>query len=141
MITSNVAGLVDFYRHVLGIEPRTGSDRYEEFSNRIIRLPTSHFSQSRREVGHPRPRRGSTEIIRLQKSTSPKTGETHSTPALRLVAQGRHGAPLCDREYARLQSMVKTWVKSPTNQPWGARSIYFVIRMGIWVDFFVPVAR
>jgi catechol 2,3-dioxygenase-like lactoylglutathione lyase family enzyme len=41
-----------------------------------------------------------------------------------------------DREYQRLQGLVKTWVKPPTTQPWGTRSIYFRDPDGNLVDFF-----
>jgi uncharacterized glyoxalase superfamily protein PhnB len=43
-----------------------------------------------------------------------------------------------DREYQRLQGLVTQWVKSPTTQPWGTRSIYFRDPDGNLVDFFVP---
>jgi catechol 2,3-dioxygenase-like lactoylglutathione lyase family enzyme len=43
-----------------------------------------------------------------------------------------------DQEFARLQGMVKTWVKPPTTQPWGTRSIYFRDPDGNLVDFFTP---
>lgn len=45
-----------------------------------------------------------------------------------------------DTEYARLKGVVKTWVKGPTTQPWGTRSIYFRDPDGNLVDFFA-VAR
>lgn len=41
-----------------------------------------------------------------------------------------------DAEYQRLQGIVKTWVKPPTTQPWGTRSIYFRDPDGNLVDFF-----
>ena len=43
-----------------------------------------------------------------------------------------------DREYARLQGLVRVWVKPPTTQPWGTRSIYFRDPDGNLVDFFTP---
>jgi len=42
-----------------------------------------------------------------------------------------------DAEYARLRDFVK-WVKPPTTQPWGMRSIYFRDPDGNLVDFFAP---
>jgi uncharacterized glyoxalase superfamily protein PhnB len=44
-----------------------------------------------------------------------------------------------DREYRRLQGLVKTWVKPPTTQPWGTRSIHFRDPDGNLVDFYTPV--
>lgn len=41
-----------------------------------------------------------------------------------------------DQEYSRLQGVVKVWVKPPTTQPWGTRSIYFRDPDGNLVDFF-----
>ena len=43
-----------------------------------------------------------------------------------------------DQEYGRLQSLVKIWVKPPTTQPWGTRSIYFRDPDGNLVDFYTP---
>lgn len=43
-----------------------------------------------------------------------------------------------DEEYARLHGLVKQWVKGPTTQPWGTRSIYFRDPDGNLVDFFTP---
>jgi uncharacterized glyoxalase superfamily protein PhnB len=43
-----------------------------------------------------------------------------------------------DAEYMRLQGLVKIWVKPPTTQPWGTRSIYFRDPDGNLVDFFTP---
>jgi uncharacterized glyoxalase superfamily protein PhnB len=44
-----------------------------------------------------------------------------------------------DKEYAKLQNIVTTWVKPPTTQPWGTRSIYFRDPDGNLVNFFTPV--
>jgi catechol 2,3-dioxygenase-like lactoylglutathione lyase family enzyme len=41
-----------------------------------------------------------------------------------------------DREYRRLRNVVKIWVKPPTTQPWGTRSIYFRDPDGNLVDFY-----
>lgn len=43
-----------------------------------------------------------------------------------------------DFEYSRLQPLVRTWVKPPTTQPWGTRSIYFRDPDENLVDFFSP---
>jgi uncharacterized glyoxalase superfamily protein PhnB len=43
-----------------------------------------------------------------------------------------------DREYRRLQSLVKVRVKLPTTQPWGTRSIYFRDPDGDLIDFYAP---
>ena len=48
-----------------------------------------------------------------------------------------------DAEYQRLQGVVKVWVKPPTTQPWGTRSIYFRDPDGNLVDFdaLVPTSQ
>jgi uncharacterized glyoxalase superfamily protein PhnB len=46
-----------------------------------------------------------------------------------------------DLEYARLQGLVKTWVKPPTTQSWGTRSIYFRDPDGNLVDFYAPAKK
>ena len=59
------------------------------------------------------------------------------------IAAANHSAILefrvtdVDRKYQRLQPLVKVWVKPPTTQPWGTRSIYFRDPDGNLVDFFM----
>ncbi|HEX8878432.1 MAG TPA: VOC family protein [Candidatus Acidoferrum sp.] len=43
------------------------------------------------------------------------------------------------KEYKRLQTIVTTWVKVPTTQPRGTRSIYFRDPDGNLVNFFTPL--
>jgi uncharacterized glyoxalase superfamily protein PhnB len=42
-----------------------------------------------------------------------------------------------DEEYRRLKNIVKSWVKPPSTQPWGTRSIYFRDPDGNLVDFYM----
>lgn len=44
-----------------------------------------------------------------------------------------------DAEYLRLKGLVKNWVRAPTTQPWGTRSIYFRDPDGNLVDFYSSV--
>jgi len=44
-----------------------------------------------------------------------------------------------DQEYARLQKIVRDWVKPPTTQSWGTRSIYFRDPDGNLIDFYTWV--
>jgi catechol 2,3-dioxygenase-like lactoylglutathione lyase family enzyme len=44
-----------------------------------------------------------------------------------------------DQEYRKLQSLVRVWVKPPSTQPWGTRSIYFRDPDGNLVDFYAPI--
>ncbi|MBV8898421.1 MAG: VOC family protein [Acidobacteriaceae bacterium] len=45
-----------------------------------------------------------------------------------------------DSEYKRLQGVVPVWVKGPTTQVWGTRSIYFRDPDGNLVDFWMPTS-
>lgn len=44
-----------------------------------------------------------------------------------------------DSEHARLRALSIDWVKTPSTQPWGNRSIYFRDPDGNLVNFFTPV--
>jgi catechol 2,3-dioxygenase-like lactoylglutathione lyase family enzyme len=44
-----------------------------------------------------------------------------------------------DGEYERLQTMEIEWVKPPTTQPWGNRSIYFRDPDGNLINFYARV--
>ena len=45
-----------------------------------------------------------------------------------------------DQEYERLQSLSVEWVKPPTTQPWGNRSIYFRDPDGNLINFYARVS-
>ncbi len=63
---------------------------------------------------------------------SAKSGENHSAILEFKVND-------VDQEYTRLHEFVQVWVKGPTNQPWGTRSIYFRDPDGNLVDFFTTL--
>jgi len=112
LITNDVDGLVAFYEPVLQIKAeRTGKD-YAEFHTGTSVLAI--FSAAAQEQYIP---------------GSAIAANNHS-----LVLEFRVSD--VDGEYRRLQSLVKTWVKPPTTQPWGTRSIYFRDPDGNLVDFF-----
>lgn len=115
LITSDVNRLTAFYAKVLKTEPeKTGSD-YAEFRTGAGVLAI--FSAEAQEKYIP----GST-----------KPGENHSAILEFKVSD-------VDQEYARLHDVVSIWVKGPTNQPWGTRSIYFRDPDGNLVDFFTTL--
>ncbi|HYK34506.1 VOC family protein [Alloacidobacterium sp.] len=112
LITNDVNRLTDFYAKVLKIRPeRTGKD-YVEFHTGVGVLAI--FSAEAQEKYIP---------------GSARADENHSA-----ILQFKVGD--VDQEYARLHDIVQTWVKGPTNQPWGTRSIYFRDPDGNLVDFF-----
>jgi catechol 2,3-dioxygenase-like lactoylglutathione lyase family enzyme len=115
LITNDVNRLTAFYSRVLKTEPeKTGSD-YVEFRTGTGVLAI--FSAEAQEKYIP----GST-----------KPGENHSAILEFKVSD-------VDQEYTRLHAFVQTWVKGPTNQPWGTRSIYFRDPDGNLVDFFTTL--
>ena len=115
LITNDVTRLVEFYRRVLLIPPKTASTEYADFPTGVGVLAI--FSAKAQEKYIP----GSAE------------------PASNRSAILEFRVDDVDKEYARLKGLVKDWVKPPTNQPWGTRSIYFRDPDGNLVDFFAPI--
>ena len=112
IVTSDVKGLVAFYEQVLKSKAKWSGDSYAEFPTGVGVLAI--FSSAAQEQYIP-------------KATEP--GKNRSVILEFKVAD-------VDREYARLQNFVKVWVKAPTTQPWGTRSIYFRDPDGNLVDFY-----
>ncbi len=114
LVTSRVKDLVEFYKRVLGVEARTSGDEYAEFPTGVGVLALfSAEAQERYIPGSAQPAQNRSVILEFR------------------VAD-------VDREYQRLRAFVKSWVKGPTNQPWGTRSIYFRDPDGNLVDFWMP---
>jgi catechol 2,3-dioxygenase-like lactoylglutathione lyase family enzyme len=114
LITNNVNRLVQFYEPVLALKAQKSGDDYAEFRTDVAVLAIfSAAAQENYIPGSAVPAANKSMILEFQ------------------VAD-------VDKEYARLQSLVKTWVKPPTTQPWGTRSLYFRDPDGNLVDFFVP---
>lgn len=116
LITGDVKKLGAFYALVLQIEPRKTGDDYLEFHTSAGTLAL--FSADAQERYIP---------------GSAKPGQNHSA-----ILEFKVGN--VDQEYARLHALVKVWVKGPSTQPWGTRSIYFRDPDGNLVDFFTPAA-
>ena len=116
LITNDVNRLAAFYAQVLQMQPRKADETYVDFRTGTGVLAL--FSAEAQEKYIPG-------------STMP--GENHSAILEFRVSD-------VDQEYARLHDVVKQWVKAPTTQPWGTRSIYFRDPDGNLVDFFAPVA-
>jgi uncharacterized glyoxalase superfamily protein PhnB len=101
LITNDVSGLVDFYTRVLRTPAKTTGNDYAEFHTEGAVLAI--FSADAQEKYIP---------------GSAQAASNRSAILEFEVAD-------VDLEYARLRSVVKTWMKTPTNQPWGTRSFYF----------------
>src|SRR5262249_14661495 len=100
IVTDDIDALCAFYRAVLEIEPRT-SDGYAEF-------PTDGGALSlwsRQEAEHEAP------------------GAVHSGANRSIMLEFQVAD--ADEQYARLQRLNIDWVKPPSTQAWGNRSIYF----------------
>ena len=111
VISEDVKRLVGFYETILEQKATWSGDDYAEFRGGAGVLAI--FSSSAQEKYIP----GSAEAAK-----------NRSVVLEFKVADA-------DAEYRRLQGIVKTWVKPPTTQPWGTRSIYFRDPDGNLVDF------
>lgn len=114
LITNDVKSLTAFYERALLDSPVKSADDYVEFrtSGAVLAI----FSAAAQEQYIP---------------GAAVPGENRSA-----ILEFR--VDDVDREYARLKSLVRVWVKGPTTQPWGTRSIYFRDPDGNLVDFFAP---
>lgn len=115
LISNNVKRLVDFYEPVLELKAKWSGEDYAEF-------------------------RTSAGVLAVYAADA----QEKYIPGSAQAAQNRNvilefSVADADGEYRRLQSLVKVWVKPPTTQPWGTRSIYFRDPDGNLVDFFTPL--
>lgn len=114
LISNDIQTMAAFYQRVLKITPQFNGESYAE-----VRTGTGILSLF---------------DARAQESYIPGSAESSANRSAILEFRVAD----VDREYARLQSIVKIWVKPPTTQPWGTRSIYFRDPYGNLVDFFSP---
>jgi uncharacterized glyoxalase superfamily protein PhnB len=112
VVTENVKRLVGFYEPILRQKAKWSGDDYAEFANGAGVLAIFSFhSQEKYIPGSAEAAKNRSIILEFKVSD-------------------------VDAEYRRLQGLVKTWVKPPTTQPWGTRSIYFRDPEGNLVDFY-----
>ena len=117
LITNDVERLVDFYEAILLLKARKSGEDYAEF-------PSD---------------KGVLAIFSVEAQEKYIPGSTVAAKNRSAILEFRVGD--VDREYRRLQSLVKVWVKSPTTQPWGTRSIYFRDPDGNLVDFYALLKK
>lgn len=115
VITKDVKRLVQFYEPVLQSKAKWSGENYAELATGAGVLAI--FSSSAQEKYIP----GSAEAAK------------NRTIILEFQVAD------VDAEYQRLQDLVKVWVKPPTTQPWGTRSIYFRDPDGNLINFFAHV--
>ena len=113
LVTTNLNRLVNFYQGVLGMQAKQAGSDYAEFRTGVGVLAI--FSADAQEKYIP----GSAEA-----------GDNKSSILEFRVTD-------VDQEYARLQPLVTAWVKKPTTQPWGTRSVYFRDPDGNLVNFYM----
>jgi catechol 2,3-dioxygenase-like lactoylglutathione lyase family enzyme len=114
LITSNVRQLVSFYETVLRLKANWSGEDYAEFHTGVGVLAIFSFGAQEKYIPN---------------ATEP--GKNRSVILEFRVTD-------VDQEYARLKTLVTTWVKPPTTQPWGTRSAYFRDPDGNLVDFYSP---
>jgi len=114
LITNNVRRLVNFYEPILGLKAQWSDADYAEFPTGAGVLAI--FSAEAQEKYIP--------------------GSAQAAQNKSMILEFK--VDDVDREYRRLQSLVRVWVKSPTTQPWGTRSIYFRDPDQNLVDFYTP---
>ena len=112
LITRDVDRLVGFYEPVLQLKAiRSGSDYAEFHTGAGVLAIFSGKAQEAYMPGSSQPGDNKSLVLEFQVDD-------------------------VDKEYARLQPLVKIWVKPPTTQPWGTRSFHFRDPDGNLVDFF-----
>jgi catechol 2,3-dioxygenase-like lactoylglutathione lyase family enzyme len=115
LITGKFTRLVDFYQRVLGIAPRVSNGVYAEFrTDRGVLAIFTAEAQEQYIPGSALPASNKSAILEFR------------------VAN-------VDEEFMRLGKFMESWVKPPTNQPWGTRSFYFRDPDGNLIDFYAPV--
>ena len=114
LISQNVPRLVAFYTQILSVPAKTVGNQYAEFHTSVGVLAIFSSEAQEKYIPH-----------------SSEPGINRSVILEFEVAD-------VDKEFQRLQGLVKDWVKPPTNQPWGTRSFYFRDPDGDLVDFFTP---
>jgi len=117
IITESIEGLRAFYKDVLQIEPQAYGDSYVEFPTECGTL--SLFSLAAHE------------------ELAPGSARSAANRSLELEFQVAD----VDEEYERLQKMGVEWVKPPTTQSWGGRSIYFRDPDGNLINFYTIVGN
>lgn len=114
LISGDVKRLVGFYENILGIKAKWSGPDYAELTTGSSVLAIFSFDAQQRYI--------------------PDVTEAAKNRSLILAFRVRDA----DGEYRRLQGLVTNWVKPPTTQPWGTRSIYFRDPDGNLVDLFTP---
>ena len=116
LLVSDVRGLRDFYRTVLEVAPQPDLPEYVEFDIGGAGLALCD--------------------VRYHNQLAPGSAKAGQNRCSMIEVE----VDDVDREYARLRRTVRQWVKPPTTQPWGSRSVYFRDPEGNLVNLFARVS-
>lgn len=116
IISDNVKQLVGFYEQVTGLSPIWYTDEFAEVKTSACTLAIA-----------------STRTIEMFGSSAAHAADNHTA-----IIEFR--VDDVDKEYDRLKSLVKNFVKEPTTQPWGNRSMLFRDPDGNLLNFFTAVS-
>lgn len=117
LITGDMKRLVGFYEAILGVKATWSGPEYAELRTGSSVLAIFSYAAQQRYI--------------------PDVTEAANNKSVILEFR----VDDADREYSRLRALVSQWVKPPTTQLWGTRSIYFRDPDGNLVDFFTPPRR
>lgn len=117
LITKNVKGLVQFYSKILQLPAKIADSTYAEFDTNVGVVAIFSYNAQEKYI--------------------PGSARAAANRSAILEFRVQHA----DQEYARLRPVVKVWVKPPTTQPWGTRSIYFRDPDGNLINFFEVLKR
>ncbi|HMG87707.1 MAG TPA: VOC family protein [Terracidiphilus sp.] len=112
LVTKNMKEMVKFYAAILKRDAQMSGEDYAEFHTNVGALAI--FSAEAQERYIP--------------------GSATAASNRSIILEFRVAD--VDGEYQRLRDVVKIWVKPPTTQPWGTRSIYFRDPDGNLIDFY-----
>jgi catechol 2,3-dioxygenase-like lactoylglutathione lyase family enzyme len=112
LIVSDVAKVREFYRAVFQVDPVSDFPEYAEFD--LAGGGLALFN------------------LRGQEALAPGSAEPGKNRCSMIEVE----VDDVDREFERLGPLVTDWVKPPTTQSWGSRSVYFRDPEGNLVNFF-----
>ena len=116
IVTDDVPRLTRFYEAVTATAP-IGDDRYVEFHAEELRLAIS-----------------SQRVLEAQYRGATRSADNRSM-ILDFEVED------VDKEYARLKTLVGTFVLEPTDQPWGNRAALFRDPDGNLINLYAPIRR
>jgi predicted enzyme related to lactoylglutathione lyase len=116
IITSDVTRLVEFYENITAI---TATRYTEDFAE--LMTPSCALAI------------GSERTVSLFGAGSARSADNHSC-----IIEFR--VDDVDKEYGKLENVVKEFVQKPTTMPWGNRSLLFRDPDGNLINFFTPVS-